>query len=88
MKIGDIFIEGGFPGHAMLVVDMAENIESGKRVFLLAQSYMPAQNIHIVKNQVKWGLSPWYKADFGDRLYTLEWVFDKDDLMRFMLGFD
>ncbi|MEE9554910.1 MAG: DUF4846 domain-containing protein [candidate division Zixibacteria bacterium] len=83
MRIGDIFIEGGFPGHAMLVVDMAENTESGKRVFLLAQSYMPAQSIHIVKNPVNWGLSPWYKTDFGDRLYTLEWVFDNDDLMRF-----
>lgn len=83
MRIGDIFIEGGFPGHAVIVVDMAENAETGDKIFLLAQSFMPAQDIHIIKNPINWVLSPWYKINFGDRLYTLEWVFRKDELMRF-----
>lgn len=30
MKPGDVFIKGGFPGHAMLVTDMAENKEGKK----------------------------------------------------------
>ena len=25
MKIGDVFIQGGFPGHAVIVVDMVED---------------------------------------------------------------
>ena len=50
MQIGDVFIKGGFPGHAVVVLDMAENDRTGQRVFLLAQSYMPAQDIHIMKN--------------------------------------
>jgi len=83
LEIGDVFVEGGFSGHAMIIIDMTENIESGERIFLLAQSYMPAQNIHIVTNPVNWSLSPWFKADFNNKLYTLEWVFEKDHLMRF-----
>lgn len=83
MRIGDVFIEGGFPGHAVIVVDMAENAETGDKIFLLAQSFMPAQDIHIIKNPINWVLSPWYKINFGDRLYTLEWVFNEDELMRF-----
>ena len=46
---GDLFIEGGFPGHAVLVVDTALN-DRDERVFLLAQSFMPAQEIHLLDN--------------------------------------
>jgi len=83
MKTGDVFIQGGFPGHAVIVVDMAANIETGEKVFLLAQSYMPAQQIHILKNPNDSRLNPWYGVSFGDTLRTPEWVFEKDDLMRF-----
>jgi len=82
MKIGDVFIEGGFPGHAVIVMDMAVN-EAGKKIFLLAQSYMPAQDIHILKNPNDSKLSPWYALDFGEILYTPEWTFGKNSLMRF-----
>lgn len=81
MKIGDIFIQGGFPGHAVIVVDMAED-EDNNRVFLLAQSYMPAQDFHILKNHND-EISPWYRVKCGEKLYTPEWVFDKGSLMRF-----
>ena len=83
MKIGDVFIQGGFPGHAVIVVDMAVNQATGNKVFLIAQSYMPAQDIHILKNIQDAGISPWYSTEFGDRLITPEWHFCKDDLMRF-----
>ena len=46
MQTGDVLIRGGFPGHAVMVIDMAENT-SGKKIYLLAQSYMPAQDIHV-----------------------------------------
>ena len=83
MKIGDVFIEGGFPGHAVIVVDMAVNGRMGKRLFLLVQSYMPAQEIHILKNPIDSKLNPWYELEFGERLYTPEWTFSKSDLKRF-----
>lgn len=83
MEAGDIFIQAGFPGHAVIVVDMAVHHETGKKIFLLAQSYMPAQNIHILKNPVNKALSPWYEAAFGNELQTPEWTFKKEHLKRF-----
>ncbi len=83
LKAGDVFIKGGFPGHAIIVLDVAIHTESGKKVFLLAQSYMPAQSIHILKNFNDPDLSPWYSEDFGDILYTPEWSFERNQLKRF-----
>jgi hypothetical protein len=82
LDIGDVFIKGGSPGHAVIVMDVAVNAE-GKKVFLLAQSYMPAQDIHILKNPTNAQLSPWYFTDFGDVLETPEWDFKKEQLKRF-----
>jgi hypothetical protein len=81
--IGDVFIQGGHPGHAVIVVDAAENREGGRRVFLLAQSYMPAQEIQVLMNPNDSCLSPWYASDFGDILATPEWTFRASDRMRF-----
>ncbi len=83
MQIGDIFIQGGSPGHAVIVVDMAINQETGDKLFMLAQSYMPAQEIQILTNRHNKSLSPWYKLDFGNTLYTPEWTFNRTDLKRF-----
>jgi hypothetical protein len=41
-------MQGGFPGHTMIVVDMAIDPSTGDRAILVAQSYMPAQDIHII----------------------------------------
>ncbi|MEN6589701.1 MAG: DUF4846 domain-containing protein, partial [Proteiniphilum sp.] len=80
MSIGDVFLD---KGHAVIVVDMAVNQMSGKRLFMLAQSYMPAQDIQILKNLQSEELSPWYPLDFADRLVTPEWTFTPSDLRRF-----
>ena len=79
LAIGDVFIQGGSPGHAIIVVDMAAN-EAGKKVFLLAQSYMPAQDIQILKNFNDKKISPWYSADIQNRLETPQWTFTLDQL--------
>jgi hypothetical protein len=79
---GDVFIEGGSPGHAVLVVDVAVHPD-GRRVFMLAQGYMPAQDMHIIINPDHPQLSPWYKLSVGEELHTPEWHFDKDALKRF-----
>lgn len=83
IKIGDVFIQGGSPGHCVIVVDLAEHPGTGEKIFLLAQSYMPAQDIHILKNPANQAISPWYSLNFGDVLQTAEWNFTKDDLHRF-----
>ena len=82
LKAGDVFIKGGSPGHAVIVLDTAVNIK-GDRLFMIAQGYMPAQDIHILKNPGNDDLSPWYSCEFGDTLETPEWTFERDQLMRF-----
>lgn len=77
---GDVLIKGGFPGHAMMVVDVAEN-KKGDRWFMLAQSYMPAQDIHVVKNPDA-DNSPWYKADDLQPITTPEWTFTTNQLRK------
>ncbi len=80
MQIGDVWIKGGFPGHAVVVIDMATN-EAGEKLFMLAQSYMPAQSIHILKNPNNENLSPWYKiSEIETILETPEYTFTKDQL--------
>lgn len=83
LQIGDVFIQGGSPGHAIIVVDLAMNPQNNQKVFLLAQSFMPAQEIQILKNPNRRELSPWYSTDFADTLKTPEWTFSKADLKRF-----
>ncbi|MDM8540868.1 DUF4846 domain-containing protein [Desulfococcaceae bacterium HSG9] len=84
MQIGDVFIEKGRPyGHAISVVDMAENTETDDKIFMLVQSYMPAQEMHILKNMSSSKFSPWYSINFGEILVTPEWNFTKNDLKRF-----
>lgn len=85
MVIGDVFIIGGSPGHAVIVVDMGEN-EIGDKIFILAQSYMPAQETQILINPKDKILSPWYSLEDAKnmgKLITPEWSFDLDRLKRF-----
>ncbi|TMI72264.1 MAG: hypothetical protein E6H09_10270 [Bacteroidetes bacterium] len=81
MQPGDVFIRGGFPGHAMIVIDVAKN-EKGQKVFMLAQSYMPAQDIHIVKNPADSKISPWYEVNDETEILTPEWTFLDNQLRR------
>lgn len=84
MNIGDVLIRGGSPGHAVIVMDMAQNPKTGEKIFLLAQSYMPAQDIHILQNPADPKLSPWYRVNgSGEEVRTPEWDFVKGNLKRF-----
>ncbi|MBL7710214.1 MAG: hypothetical protein JNJ86_14155 [Chitinophagaceae bacterium] len=76
---GDVFIKGGFPGHAMIVVDVAIN-SYGERIFMLAQSYMPAQDIHIVNNPTEKEMNPWFSLH--DTIITPEWIFSRSQLRK------
>lgn len=83
MQIGDVFIQTGNPyGHAVIVIDMAENPDSGEKVYMLAQSYMPAQDIHVLVNRNNARISPWYILE-DTTIETPEWTFYPGDLKRF-----
>jgi len=83
IQVGDVFIQKTVPyGHAITVMDVAIN-EKGEKVFMLSQSYMPAQDIHILVNLKNKKISPWYKIKSSKELYTPEWDFTYDDLRRF-----
>lgn len=74
VEIGDVLIKGGFPGHVVIVVDVAVN-KKGEKAFMLAQSYMPAQDIHILKGED----GPWYFAREGV-IDTPEYTFYSNQL--------
>ena len=83
IQIGDVFIQGGSPGHAVIVVDMAVNPDTNEKAFLLAQSYMPAQDIQILQNPNDKRWNPWYSNQIENKLDTPEWTFQAKDLKRF-----
>ncbi|ANH84025.1 hypothetical protein A8C56_17355 [Niabella ginsenosidivorans] len=76
---GDVFLKPGAPGHAVIVMDMATN-DNGEKIYMLAQSYMPAQNIHILNNPAKLQLNPWYILNRDSVIRTPEWTFYRNQL--------
>jgi hypothetical protein len=87
VRTGDVFIQGGFPGHAVLVADVVEDDggdagTEGARSFLLLQSYMPAQDVHLLVNP-EHSPSPWFPARALGALVTPDWTFARRDLRRF-----
>lgn len=81
LKPGDMLIKGGSPGHVVLVIDMAENGD-GRKCFLLAQGYMPAQDFHVLKNP-KHEENPWYETDdFTAPIRTPEYTFEEGSIQR------
>ena len=76
IKIGDVFIQGGSPGHAVLVVDKVVHPSSKEVKVLLAQSYMPAQDIHLLRNPSQAPNNPWYTMhEMSERIQTPEMDF-------------
>ena len=78
---GDVLIRGGSPGHAAIVMDVAIN-NKGEKIYLLANSYMPAQDTHIVINPGDGAISPWYTASDNRDIQLPEWTFTPNQLRR------
>lgn len=76
---GDVLIQGGSPGHAVIVLDVARDAEERPAV-LLAQSFMPAQSLHVLRNP-QGGV--WYPLQEGADIVTPDWRFTPRDLRRF-----
>ncbi|MGB4659823.1 MAG: DUF4846 domain-containing protein [Mobilitalea sp.] len=80
---GDMFIEGGSPGHCVLVIDMVEN-KKGEKAYLLAQGYMPAQEFHVLINPLH-EEDPWYyETEITYPLNTPQWTFEENSLKRWL----
>lgn len=47
LAAGDVFVEPGSPGHAVMLLDLAESAD-GRRVALIGQGYMPAEELHVL----------------------------------------
>jgi hypothetical protein len=80
IEIGDVLIQGGLPGHVVIVVDVARSTTTGKKIYLLAQGFTPAQDIHILTNPTDRNLSPWYDCTSGNPVHTPQWDFGPFDL--------
>ena len=82
IQIGDIFIRGGSPGHVVMVVDLCQDA-AGRKAFLLAQGYMPAQEFHVLKNPAH-DDDPWYYVDeISYPFHTPEYTFEEGSLKRY-----
>jgi hypothetical protein len=77
---GDVLIQPGTPGHAVLAVDVVAHAGTGERRALLAQSFMPAQSIHVLNNPAG---GAWYRVAGEKEIVTPEWTFAPGDLRRF-----
>ena len=81
---GDILLDPGSPGHAIMIVDTAIHKETKEKIFLLLQSYMPAQDMHVLKNPKNIKLSPWYReSEMKKEIETPEWKFHSGQFRRF-----
>jgi hypothetical protein len=68
VRPGDFFVLGGSPGHAVLVLDVAENA-AGERVALLGQGFIPAQDFQILSPGQE---GPWFSLQ-GSEVTTPFW---------------
>jgi hypothetical protein len=83
IKTGDLLISPGNPGHSVFIVGRAKN-SVGKFVYLLAESFMPAQDIHILRNPANPNLSPWYVLDINSaQTITAKYIFKPTSIKRF-----
>ena len=89
VQIGDVFVHGGTPGHAIIVVDVAQSASDYERCFIVAESYMPAQDIHILKSAFlnRGSDNPWhFTMDLvrsGETYSFSTWTFRLDELKKF-----
>lgn len=83
---GDVFVypaRVGPYGHAVMVVDVAENPETGDRMFLLAEGNTPARSIHVMRNWNSPTNSPWFHVNPDDDAFFLgPFHYQKEELKQ------
>lgn len=88
---GDVYVQGGSPGHAVLVLDLATHPD-GRRAALIGQSYMPAQDFHVVRSSGPRVVDDvWFLLPDPDHptVHTPSWApFRYDEAYRFSASAD
>ncbi|RLJ67331.1 uncharacterized protein DUF4846 [Lacinutrix venerupis] len=82
LKIGDMLILGGSPGHIVMLGDEAINTK-GEKLFLLFQGNTPAQSVHLVKNLENINISPWYNLKMNAVIPVSNFTFYNSKFARF-----
>jgi len=83
LKTGDFLITPGSPGHVVFIAGVCENA-AGKKLFLLAEGFTPAQSIHLLKNPFNPNISPWYELDVNSaQTKTARYIFEPSNFRNF-----
>lgn len=83
IKVGDIIITPGSPGHVVFICGQAQD-SKGNSIYLLAQGYTPAQSIHILTNPFDHQLNPWYEISISaSSIQTARYVFLPTNIRTF-----
>ncbi|WP_299111271.1 DUF4846 domain-containing protein [uncultured Winogradskyella sp.] len=82
LKIGDMLIKGGSPGHIVMLCDEVIN-DKGEKLFLLFQGNTPAQSVHLVKNLENSNISPWYQLEDNAVIPVSNYTFGSAKYVRF-----
>ncbi|WP_047551174.1 DUF4846 domain-containing protein [Psychroserpens sp. Hel_I_66] len=82
LKIGDMLIKGGSPGHIVMICDEIIN-DNGDKRFLLFQGNTPAQSVHLVKNLEDATFSPWYQLENDAVVPVSNYTFGSAKFVRF-----
>lgn len=82
LKVGDMLVYPGTPGHIIMIVDEAVN-DKGEKRFILAQGNTPAQSVHMLKNPNGKDMSPWYELEIGSYVEVPGYYFEEAKFIRF-----
>lgn len=82
IQIGDILLEAGFPGHTMMVADLAVN-DTGDIRALFIEGSTPAQSPHVVTSTMLFDQEVWIPIKEGHDIETSIWTFKPEHLRRF-----
>ena len=82
LKIGDMLIKGGSPGHIVMICDEVVS-SKGDKLFLLFQGNTPAQSVHLVKNLEDSNISPWYNLGKDAVIPVSNYTFGSSKFVRF-----
>ncbi|MDD7886646.1 DUF4846 domain-containing protein [Flavivirga sp. 57AJ16] len=82
LKIGDMLIKGGAPGHIVMICDEVIN-NKGEKLYLLFQGNTPAQSVHLVKNLEDSNISPWYLLKKNAVIPVSNYTFGSSKFVQF-----
>ncbi len=82
--VGDMFVQNkkGGIGHVSLIVNICKN-KSGKKLYLIGFSFMPAQEFHIEYAEEKYGTAGWFSYAGYISYLKKHFPFGKPVLRRF-----